>query len=357
MAGAADERMKMKMKPVDRNQRAFDVLSFGEIMLRLSPPNNERIMRGDVFEKRAGGSELNVCSGISLLGLRTGVITKLPQNQIGTYIKNRIRYCGVSDDYIVYDSSDDCRLGLYYYENGAHPRKPCVVYDRKNSSINHLYLEEIPDDTYASTRLFHTSGITLALSEQTRQVAVEMIKRFKEKGTQISFDVNYRANLWGEDEARKTIESILPMVDILFVSEETSRRMFAKKGTKEEMMKSYCQEFGISIVATTERTILSPRKHNFTSTIYSRAENRFVTEPAYENIEVVDRIGSGDAYVAGALFGLLQYGDIQKAVEFGNAASAIKNTIPGDLPISDFAEVERIIREHKSTGLQSEMNR
>lgn len=337
--------------------RPFDVLSFGEIMLRLSPPNNERIMRGDIFEKRAGGSELNVCSGISLLGLRTGIISKLPQNPIGSYVRNRIRYCGVSDDYIVYDSSDDSRLGIYYYENGAHPRKPRVVYDRKNSSINRLYLEELPEGIYQSSRLFHTSGITLALSEQTRQAAIEMMKRFKETGTLISFDVNYRANLWGEKEARRTIEGILPMVDILFVSEETSRRMFQKTGTKEEMMKSYCDDFGISVVATTERTIISPKKHNFTSTVYSRDQNEYDTEKPYTDIEVVDRIGSGDAYVAGTLFGLLQYHDIRKALEFGNAASAVKNTIPGDLPISDFEEIEQIIEEHKSTGRQSEMNR
>ena len=341
----------------NRNDREFDVLTLGEIMLRLSPPNNERIMRGDIFEKHAGGSELNVASGISLLGLRTGVISKLPQNAIGTFIKNRIRYCGVSDDYIVYDDDDTCRLGIYYYENGAHPRKPSVVYDRKGSSINHLRLDEIPETAYASTRLFHTSGITLALSEQACSVAIEIMKRFKETGTLVSFDVNYRANLWDEATARRTIESILPLVDILFVSEETSRRMFAKTGTKEELMKSYCDEFGVSIVATTQRTIINPHRHNFTSTIYSRDGDRFDNEAPYNDIEVVDRIGSGDAYVAGVLFGLLKYGDTQKALQFGNAASAIKNTIPGDLPSSDFNEVSRIIREHQHQGVQSEMSR
>ena len=178
-----------------------------------------------MFEKRAGGSELNVASGISLLGLRTGVITKLPRNAIGSYIKNRVRYCGVSDDYIVYDDDPEARLGIYYYENGAHPRKPCVVYDRKNSSITRLRLEELPDSVYTSCRVFHTSGITLALSDQTCFDAVELMKRLKQNGALISFDVNYRANLWEEAVARRTIESILPLVDVLFVSEETSRRM------------------------------------------------------------------------------------------------------------------------------------
>ncbi len=342
---------------MNKETNCFDALALGEIMLRLSPPNNERIVRGDIFEKSAGGSELNVASGISFLGLRTGIITKLPRNEIGAFIRNRVRYCGVSDDYIAFDDSGEGRLGLYYYENGAHPRKPSVVYDRKHSSINTLTLAEVPEESYANTRLFHTSGITLALGQQTESVATELMKRFRAGGAKISFDVNYRANLWGEADARRSIERVLPFVDILFVSEETSRRMFQKTGDLSEIMRSYCDDYGVSIVATTQRTIVSPKVHHFTSTIYSREEGRFYTEPPYENIEVVDRIGSGDAYVAGVLFGLLKFGSVRKALEFGNAASAIKNTISGDLPVSDFAEVAQIIKEHQSTGPRSEMKR
>lgn len=344
--------MEIKME-----KKNFDALTFGEIMLRLSPTINERIVAGEVFEKCAGGSELNVSSGISLLGLRTGIISKLPQNEIGTFIKNRIRFCGVSDDYLIYDSSEDARLGVYYYENGAHPRKPCVVYDRKHSSINTISLDEIPTEAYCGTRLFHTSGISLALSGQTRQVTMELIKRFKQGGALISFDVNYRANLWGEEQAKATIEEMLPFVDILFISEETSRRMFGKSGDLRDIMKSYCGEYGVSVVATTERKILSPRKHTFGSTIYSAQEDLFYQEAPYENIEVVDRIGSGDAYVAGVLFGLLKYGDNQMALEFGNATGSVKNTVPGDLPASDFREIQRIIKAHKAVGVQSEMDR
>lgn len=338
-------------------KRAFDALTFGEVMLRLSPTINERIVDGVVFEKRAGGSELNVSSGLSLLGLRTGIISKLPRSEIGTFIKNRIRFGGVSDDFLVYDESESARLGVYYYENGAHPRKPCVVYDRKHASINTISLDEIPESAYSSTRVFHTSGITLALSQNTREVAVEMIKRFRAGGAKISFDVNYRANLWEEAEAKKTIESILPYVNILFVSSETSRRMFGKTGELKDIMKSYCEEYGVEVVATTDRQIISPKKHTFGSILYSDKEDTFYQEPPYTNIDVVDRIGSGDAYVAGVLFGLLKYGDHQKALEFGNASSAVKNTIPGDMPASDFREVERLIREHQHTGPQSEMNR
>ena len=339
------------------SKKPFDAITFGEIMLRLSPTINERIVDGVVFEKRAGGSELNVSSGLSLLGLRTGIISKLPRSEIGTFIKNRIRFGGVSDDFLVYDESPDARLGVYYYENGAHPRKPCVVYDRKYSSINSICLEEIPESAYTSTRVFHTSGISLALSRQTREVTTEIIQRFRRGGAKISFDVNYRANLWEEQEARRTIESILPYVNILFVSSETSRRMFGKTGELRDIMKSYCEEYGVEVVATTDRKIISPKQHTFGSILYSAKEDTYYEEEPYTNIEVVDRIGSGDAYVAGVLFGLLKYGDHQKALEFGNASSAVKNTIPGDMPASDFHEVGRLIQEHRHTGVQSEMNR
>jgi 2-dehydro-3-deoxygluconokinase len=338
-------------------EKEFDALALGEILLRLSAPDNERIVGGDSFRKCVGGAELNVVSGISLLGLRTGIISKIPATDIGTYAKNRIRFCNVSDDYLIYDESKEARLGVYYYENGAYPRKASVVYDRKYTSINTIQLEEIPDSAFTSTRLFHTSGITLALSKQSRTVALEMIKRFKAAGAMISFDVNFRASLWTQEEAKEYIESVLPYVDILFASEETLRKTFKKTGDVKDMMKSFTNDFHIAVLASTERKVISPKKHTFSSTIYDAREDKFYEEAPYEKIEVVDRIGSGDAYVAGALYGLLQYNDCQKAVEYGNAASAVKNTISGDLPSTDLKELNKIIESHKNIGEQSEMNR
>ncbi len=339
------------------SENKFDLVTFGEVMLRLSPPRHNRIVDSDVFEKRAGGAELNVASGAALLGLRTAILTALPQNELGTFIKNRIRFTGVSDDLIQYDSTDDARLGTYFYEMGAAPRKPTIVYDRKNSSINDFKVELVPHDIYTQTKMFHLSGISLALSNNMRTSCKQLIENFKKGGAKISFDVNYRANLWGEEEAKATIEQILPYVDVLFISEETSRRMFKKTGELADIQKSYCEEYGTQIVASTQRTVQSPRKHTFTSIIYSAITDSYYTQEPYHNIDVIDRIGSGDAYVAGALFGLLHYDDAQKALEFGNATSSLKNTVPGDLPSSDFKEVQRIIDEHKSTGPVSEMNR
>ncbi len=338
--------------------RSFDLLSLGEVLLRLSPPSNERLVRGETLLKQVGGAELNVVSGVSLLGLRTGIISKLPLNDIGTYAKNRIRFCGVSDDYLVYDNSPEARLGIYYYENGAYPRKPGVVYDRRHSTINTISVDDFDASLFSSARCFHTSGITLALSEQCRSTAVEMIRRFKEAGALISFDVNFRGNLWTGEQARECIEQILPYVDIFFCSEETARLTFLKSGEAKDIMKSFTEEYPISIVASTQRVVHSPKVHTFGSMIYDARSDQFHEEEPYHNIEVVDRIGSGDAYVSGVLYGLLSdYDNCQRALEIGNATSAVKNTIPGDLPSSDLKEIENVIRGHKAVGPQLEMNR
>ena len=164
---------------MENKEKNFDLLALGELLLRLSPPSNERLTRGDTFVKQAGGAEFNVASGVSLLGLHTGVLSKLPANDMGTYIKNRIRFNGVSDDYLVYDEEKDARLGVYYYENGAYPRKPRIVYDRMHTSFQRISPKDFPDSMYASTRCFHTSGITLALGPGPRETAVTMIRKFK----------------------------------------------------------------------------------------------------------------------------------------------------------------------------------
>ena len=343
------------MSIIPASEKRFDIISFGEVMLRLSPPDKEKISQGQIFEKNAGGSELNVASGASFLGARSAIITKLPDNKIGRFIKYKIRYGNVSDNYIVYDKSDEKRLGIYYYESGAYPRKSSVVYDRANSSMCSLKADEIDANIFDKTRLFHVSGITMALNEDLRTTVVNLIKKFKEAGAMVSFDVNYRAKLWSEEEARETIKSVLPYIDILFVSEETSRRMMQKTGTLEEIMKSYSSEYGCKVVATTRREVVSPTRHNFGSKLYYNGQ--FYEENPYENIEVVDRIGSGDAYVAGALYSLLTNDDPMSAVAYGNAMSAVKNTTYGDMPAASLEEIQSVIKTHNSDGPQEEMSR
>ena len=302
--------------------RSFDLLTLGQLLLRLSPPDNDRLSRGDTFVKQVGGAELNVAVGASLLGLRTGVISKLPSHDIGSFMKAK------------------------------------VIYDRMNSSFFSLNIDEIPKEVYTASKCFHTTGITLALSPQIRETTIEMIKRFKEAGTLVSFDVNFRGNLWSGDEARECILKILPYVDIFFCSEDTARLTFLKTGTAKEMMKSFTEEYPISIVASTQRIVHSPKRHTFGSVIYDAARDTYYEEEPYRDIEVVDRIGSGDAYISGALYGLLSSGgDCSKAIAFGNATAAVKNTIPGDLPSSNLEEIQTIIKAHNQSGPQSEMGR
>lgn len=338
-----------------KKETEFDLIGLGEVMLRLSPPNKEKISQSETFEKNAGGSELNVVSGAAMLGIRSAIVTKIPENKMGHFIRNKIRYGNVSDDYIVYDHSPEKRLGIYYYESGAYPRKSSVIYDRAKSSMCSLRLNEIEPEIYGKTKIFHISSISLAIDNELRENAIEMIKRFKEQGVAISFDVNYRAALWSEEEARGVIEQIFPYIDLLFVSEETSRRMLQRTGTLEEIMKGYADQYGCTLVATTRREVVSPTHHNFNSKIYYNGE--FYEEEPYNNIEVIDRIGSGDAYLAGVLYGLIKHQDIQRALEIGNALSAVKNTVLGDMSASSIDEIESVIKSHKATGHQDEMVR
>ena len=327
--------------------RVFRVLSLGEVMLRLSPLNKERIAFCDSFSKMAGGSELNVTAGVASLGMRAGIITKLPANEIGEFVKHKIRFSGVSDDYVIYDTSENKRLGIYYSEGGAYPRLPVVLYDRRGSSFTTLSLGELRDGMFSSADIFHVSGITLSLGENIRNVAIEMLHRFAAAGALISFDVNYRSSLWSEKVAGEVVRSVLPLVNILFASEETLRRMLCEYGTLTEIQKKYADIYpNIRIMASTRRRVKSARTHSFTSLVYDSAENRHYTEAPYEDIDVIDRIGSGDAYIAGALYGLIKDGTIESLSKYGNAMAALKSTTHGDMCMCDLIDVERVIKNH-----------
>lgn len=344
--------MKMSLQ----GSRPFDAIGMGEVMLRLTPPDRDRISLSAAFEKSVGGSELNVMCGISQLGLRTAVLTALPDNALGHFVKNRIRYNGVSDDFLVFDQTEDARLGTYFYEMGVHPRKPSVLYDRKNSSFVNMTFDQIDPDLPASTRVFHVSGITLGLNKNIRETAMQLVRQCKEAGCLITFDVNYRAALWGEEEAFNAVQEMLPYVDILFVSEETSRRMMRRTGSAQEIIKSLVGDFGMQTVCMTMRTVSSPTRHTWDSMLYDASRDVFYREEPYTDIEVVDRIGSGDAYLSGILAGLLgDYGPLQ-ALKMGNAMAAVKNTVFGDMPSSDLRELRSIIAGHEGT-LKDEMNR
>lgn len=333
----------------------IDLCTMGEVLLRLSEAENEVIARGTLLHKEAAGSEMNIAAGVSMMGLQTAFLSRLPRNDVGQFVMRSLRSYGVSEEYIQWDYSDEARLGVMYYENGVSPRKPRVVYDRGSTSFWGIGL---PGEFSPSPSCFHTSGITLALCRNTSDTAEESMKQFKRAGSMISFDVNYRANLWSGDEARDHIEQILPLVDILFCSEDTARLTFGKKGTLPEIMKSFAREYPLKAVISTKRTVHSPKCHTFGSLIYVPEEECFYEEAPYERIDVVDRVGSGDAYVSGVLYGLLACsGDWKRAMEYGNAIGAVSHTLQGDLPALNAERIEAIIRDHQNTGFRTELDR
>lgn len=343
-------------KIFDFKNKEFGLVCSGEMIMRLSPLNNEMLVQGHLLEKQMGGAEFNVASGVSILGEKTAVVTKLPKNELGRFAKKIIDSNGVSDEFVVYDESKNKRLAIYYYEYGSSPRKPNVTYDRQNSSFTTFKADELNSSVYGRTEIFHTSGITLGLCETSNKLTHDLIKNFKAGGALISFDVNFRRNLWTEEEARVEIEKLLPAVDILFASEETFRKMFQKTGDLQDIIRAFAKEFNISFIASTQRTVNSPKSHNFTSLVYSAKDDTFYFEAPYENIEIVDRIGSGDAYVAGVLYGILKHNNPEKAMKYGNANSVLKNTIVGDISCANVELVDSIIADHEF-GNTSEMNR
>ncbi|MHD0318414.1 sugar kinase [Fusobacterium sp. THCT1E2] len=343
-------------KIFDFKNKEFGLVCSGEMIMRLSPLNNEMLVQGHMLEKQMGGAEFNVASGVSILGEKTAVVTKLPKNELGKFAKKIIDSNGVSDEFVVYDESKNKRLAIYYYEYGSSPRKPNVTYDRQNSSFQSFKADEVNSSVYNRAEIFHTSGITLGLCETSNKLTHDLIRNFKDGGALVSFDVNFRRNLWTEEEARIEIEKLLPSVDILFASEETFRKMFQKTENLEEIIRAFAKEFNISFIASTQRTVNSPKSHNFTSLIYNRKNDIFYCESPYKNIEIVDRIGSGDAYVAGVLYGILKHNNPEKAMKYGNANSVLKNTIIGDISCADVTLVDSIIADHEN-GSTSEMNR
>lgn len=334
----------------------YDVITIGEPMIRFEPSNQqERLERADLLKLTLGGAEINVTAALANVGkLKTAIITKLPTNALGRWIEHYLDYYKVSTEFIVHGG---LRAGSYYTEQGSRPRTASVTYDRKFSSFAESTIDDYNLDYSESAKIFHTTGITLALSENTKKAAFELIKSFKNSETMVSFDVNYRSNLWSEEEARATIEEILPFVDILFISEETCRRMFRRTGTLEEIHRDFAKTYDIRLIASTQRKVINQSHHQFSSVIYDNATDKFYRSVTPYDIEVVDRVGSGDAYIAGVLYGLLSnFFDPGIALEYGDAFSALKCTIPGDILISNEAEIEALIKKHKQ-GITEDINR
>jgi len=320
---------------------SYDVVTFGEVMLRLSPPDFMRFEQTHSYNAHAGGAEMNVAVACARLGLQSAYVTKLGDNSIGHFIRNKAREHGVDTSHILWDP--DSRCGVYFVEFGAAPRTNRVIYDRKDSAISKIKPGEVKwSEIFSGTKLFHTSGITPALSQSCAEATNEALRVAKEQGCKVSYDVNYRGKLWTPEEAREFTEPASEFIDILITTEEDTRVVYGIEGKDyEDVASKLVDKFGFEVVVITLRETPSVWKNKWS--VFAYSDGKVYRSPVYD-VEVVDRLGGGDSCSAGFIYGYLKLGDIQKAVEFGSAFSAIKHSVPGDLAFVYKEEVEKLIK-------------
>ena len=315
----------------------YDVVTFGEAMVRLSPPDFQKLEQTRSLNVNAGGAELNVAVGVTRFGLRSAWVSKLPKNGLGYLIRDRAQEFGVDCSHIVW--SDKGRAGIYFVEFGASPRPSSVLYDRANSAISMVQPGEIDwANIFAGSKHFHISGITPALSASAAQTTVEAMKAAKKAGCTVSYDLNYRKKLWTPAEAKKIQEPIMSDVDILITTEEDTNVVFGiKEKDYEAAAEKLAKTFSFKVVAITLREDLSVWKNNWTAIAYQ--DGKLYKDRKYE-VEIVDRVGAGDSFTSGFLYGWIREKDVQKGVQYGNAFAALKHTVPGDFNWTTLEEVE-----------------
>ena len=316
-----------------------ELVTFGETMIRLSPPDHQRLEQTELFNVHVGGSELNTAVAAQRLGLQTAYVTRLTKNSLGRMIENKAREHGVDTSHIVW--TDDDRVGLYFVEFGASPRANSVLYDRRDSAIAKINPGEINwENVFHGAKLFHTSGITPALSDSAAKATIEAVHQAKKFGVKVSIDLNYRARLWSQERAREVMTKLMADTDILITTEEDTKRVFGiEEDTYEEVAHTLAKQFSLEAVAITLRETPSVWKNNWTAIVY--ADGQVYRGPKFE-IEIVDRVGAGDSFAGGFLYGYVKDGP-EAGVRYGVAISALKQTNPGDLVWTTRDEVERIL--------------
>jgi 2-dehydro-3-deoxygluconokinase len=333
----------------------FDVVTFGEAMIRLVPPHFQRLEQTTTLDVQIGGGELNVAAGVARLGLKSTWVSRLPKNALGRLLENRVRQSGVDTSELIW--ANDGRLGLYFVEFGAAPRPSSVLYDRAHSAISTIKPGEVDwKRVFTGAKWCHTSGITPALSDSAAAVTLEALKAAKQADLTVSYDLNYRGKLWPPDKAQAVQEPLMQYVDVLITTEEDSGVVFKiraqgktdDRGFTEVSAESYRevaqrlqQQFRFKAVAITLRE--NPLVWRNTWTAIAYADGKFYDDVKYD-LEIVDRIGGGDSFSAGFIYGVLVKKSYEAGVRYGNAFSALKHTNPGDFNWSTLAEVESLLK-------------
>lgn len=319
---------------------AFEVITFGEAMIRLSPPNFRRIEQAKSLDLQVGGAELNTAVAVSRLGHTASWISRLPDNPLGRLVANHAREAGVDTSHVMY--SKDERLGLYFLEFGAAPRASSVIYDRKGSAIAAVQPGMVPwAKVFAGTKWFHVTGITPALSASSAAATREAMMAAKAAGVKTSMDLNYRVKLWTTTEAGKCLSDLMQYCDVLITTEEDVEKVFGITGSNyEEVAAKVADKFKLDIVAITLRENPLVWRNTWTGMAYQKGK---VYKTRTYEVEIVDRLGAGDSFAAGLIHGLLG-GDVQNALDWGVATSAIKHSIPGDFAWVRHEEVEALLK-------------
>lgn len=308
-----------------------DLVTFGETMLRLSPPGNERIETTTELELRAAGAESNVAVAAARLGAEAVWTSKLPDSPLGRRVTSELESYGLETDPVL---TAEGRQGTYYLEFAGRPRGTDVIYDRSNAAVTTARAEELPTDRIGESEWFYTSGITPALSSTLEETVETLLEIARDAGTKTAFDLNYRSKLWSPEEARETLTSLFDRVDVLVTAVRDARNVLGVEGDEETIARGLAEEWGFETVVLTlgEEGALA------------LDEGEITRQPAFET-ETHDPIGTGDAFVGAFLARRIADGEISEALEYGAATAALKRTIPGDIAVVTPAEVERVIDE------------
>jgi 2-dehydro-3-deoxygluconokinase len=305
------------------------VVCLGETMLMFAPPRHELIEHCDQFTAYSGGSESNVAIGLERLGMHAGWIGKLPDNALGRKVVNGIRAYGVDTSACIW--VEEGRVGTFFVEWGAHPRPLRTIYDRAGSAAATLVADDLDWDYLGRSEWLHLTGITPALSETCRESTVQMVIRARERGCKVSFDVNYRSLLWSPGEARAALREILPYVNVLIATAADASMLLEQECERKELAERLFHIYAPDAVVITcgsDGGIAYDGDHLYRSRGY--------------RVQVVNRLGAGDAFDAGLLYGTLTSG-LQAGLDYGSAMAALKMTIPQNTPLIEREDIERLL--------------
>lgn len=326
------------------------VVTFGEIMLRLAPPEYQRFVQANSFEVVYGGGEANVAVSLANYGLDASFVTKLPKNPIGDAAINELRRYGVDTKHIARGGE---RVGIYFCEKGASIRPSKVVYDRAHSAISAAQPGDIHwKAAFEGAEWFHFTGITPALGDNVAKLTEEGCKIAKEMGLTISCDLNFRKKLWTSEKAGQVMGELMEYVDVVVANEEDAEKVFGIKAAETDVTsgeldmegykyvaKELMDRFNLEVVTITLRESLSASDNNWSAMLYDG--NEYLFSKKY-NLHIVDRVGGGDSFGAGLIYSLMSGYDNRNALEFAVAASALKHTIIGDANHVSVDEVEAL---------------